>query len=185
MSETVERDRPTAFVPLVFPPWLRWGQRSGASIDNDALAAVYPDHRHYRRFVVNDADGTIETRLVGEHFRCGWCGGVCAGRRTSWCSAECREQFYRVWSWGAVAQYVRERDGDVCRRCGTTDPGVPKGNRYHAWDVDHVMPVADGGTDDPENLRLVCATCHVAIGYEQRSARKHRDQQTLELEAAR
>jgi hypothetical protein len=43
------------------------------------------------------------------------------------------------------------------------------------WEVDHVIPVKDGGTDNPANLRLVCHDCHVAIGYEQRAARKGRE----------
>lgn len=28
------------------------------------------------------------------------------------------------------------------------------------WEVDHIVSVIDGGTDDPANLRLLCAPCH-------------------------
>jgi 5-methylcytosine-specific restriction endonuclease McrA len=28
------------------------------------------------------------------------------------------------------------------------------------WEVDHIVSVVDGGTDDPANLRLLCAPCH-------------------------
>lgn len=41
-----------------------------------------------------------------------------------------------------------------------------------AWNVDHILPVLDGGTDDPANLRLLCKRCHIAVGYEQRAARR-------------
>lgn len=28
------------------------------------------------------------------------------------------------------------------------------------WEVDHIVSVVQGGTDDPANLRLLCAPCH-------------------------
>ena len=28
------------------------------------------------------------------------------------------------------------------------------------WEVDHIVAVEDGGTDDPANLRLLCKRCH-------------------------
>ena len=28
------------------------------------------------------------------------------------------------------------------------------------WEVDHILPVIEGGTDDPANLRLLCVPCH-------------------------
>lgn len=169
---------PIAFVALEFPPWLRWGQRRGAFIDNEALAAVYPDHkRHVRRGP--DAEGAFTFVLVGAVRRCGWCGGECQGRRTAWCSDVCADRFYRVWSWGQVAKYVRERDGHRCTRCGTMQPGLPKNwNRGDAWDVDHIVSVRNGGTDDPANLRLLCADCHIVVGYEQRAAERPESAQT-------
>jgi hypothetical protein len=30
------------------------------------------------------------------------------------------------------------------------------------WEVDHIKAVSEGGTDDPANLRLLCAPCHHA-----------------------
>jgi 5-methylcytosine-specific restriction protein A len=44
------------------------------------------------------------------------------------------------------------------------------------WEVDHIKAIADGGTDDPTNLRLLCLPCH-----KQRTARWHQDR----AEAAR
>lgn len=28
------------------------------------------------------------------------------------------------------------------------------------WEVDHILAVIQGGTDDPQNLRLLCVPCH-------------------------
>ena len=43
----------------------------------------------------------------------------------------------------------RRRVG-VCQRCG----------RYGRATVYHVVPLSQGGTDDPDNLLLLCPTCH-------------------------
>lgn len=32
-----------------------------------------------------------------------------------------------------------------------------------AWEVDHILPCADGGTDIPSNLRLLCRACHLDV----------------------
>ena len=29
-----------------------------------------------------------------------------------------------------------------------------------AWDIDHILPVALGGTNKPENLQILCKPCH-------------------------
>lgn len=48
---------------------------------------------------------------------------------------------------------VLSRDGFTCRYCGAKAPDVP----LH---VDHVVPVALGGADAPENLVTACAPCN-------------------------
>lgn len=144
------------FVPLVFPPWTKWGQRRGIDLPQ-------PEGRgaNGRRF-------------------CRWCATEVPKRCTSWCSQRCSGFYLRVFTWEAVATYVRQRDR-VCQRCGTKHPGwKPTQTSYYGgahcdlkrwWEVDHIVPVVDGGTDDPANLRLLCHACHVAVGYEQRAAR--------------
>jgi 5-methylcytosine-specific restriction protein A len=66
--------------------------------------------------------------------------------------------------WPALRKFVIERD-KVCRECGTPHPAMtqPLGRVRVQWEVDHIVPVADGGTDDPENLRLLCRPCHVRV----------------------
>lgn len=48
---------------------------------------------------------------------------------------------------------ILRRDNHACRYCGATAPDVK-------LTVDHVVPVALGGTDDPTNLITACAGCN-------------------------
>lgn len=48
---------------------------------------------------------------------------------------------------------VLRRDGYACRYCGAKAPEV-------ALHVDHVVPVALGGSDDPSNLTASCEPCN-------------------------
>jgi 5-methylcytosine-specific restriction endonuclease McrA len=156
------------FQPLDFPPWATWGQRRGIIINRIG----WPRGKNNRRL-------------------CKWCRTEVPPRCSSFCSTPCREAFSWVWSWGAVTAYVKHRDSHTCVRCGTTDPPKPEGgrgwnSRTDPWDVDHIVPVADGGTDDPANLRLLCIPCHTAVGYEQRANRRDAQtgQQALPLDGA-
>ena len=31
-----------------------------------------------------------------------------------------------------------------------------------AWDIDHILPLALGGTNEPDNLQILCKPCHRA-----------------------
>lgn len=54
-----------------------------------------------------------------------------------------------------LRMFILERDGYVCAYC-STDKGP--------FDIDHIMPVCKGGTDDPENLTCACASCNRSKG---------------------
>ena len=56
---------------------------------------------------------------------------------------------------GHIRDLVFERDGEVCRYCG--DVAGP----FH---IDHIEPVAHGGSNDPENLTVACAPCNLSKG---------------------
>lgn len=49
---------------------------------------------------------------------------------------------------------VLQRDDYTCRYCGGKPPAV-------VLDVDHIVPVRDGGTDDLDNLVAACVDCNV------------------------
>lgn len=40
------------------------------------------------------------------------------------------------------------------------------------WHVDHVVPLADGGEDDPCNMQALCANCHASKTSEENMLRK-------------
>ncbi|MFE7744471.1 HNH endonuclease [Nocardia sp. NPDC057455] len=48
---------------------------------------------------------------------------------------------------------ILRRDGNTCRYCGASAPDVE-------ITVDHVVPVALGGSDEPSNLVAACADCN-------------------------
>ncbi|AYO83598.1 HNH endonuclease [Methylobacterium brachiatum] len=49
---------------------------------------------------------------------------------------------------------VLERDGYACQCCGARAPNV-------TLQVDHIKAVANGGSDEEENLRALCVTCNL------------------------
>ena len=49
---------------------------------------------------------------------------------------------------------ILKRDGFTCQYCGASAPRV----ELH---VDHVIPVAAGGTNDPDNLVSACRDCNL------------------------
>jgi 5-methylcytosine-specific restriction endonuclease McrA len=52
--------------------------------------------------------------------------------------------------WKATRAHVRERDGNACRHCGAT----------FRLSVHHIVPARYGGSDDVDNLVLLCSGCH-------------------------
>lgn len=50
---------------------------------------------------------------------------------------------------------IATRDGRVCRLCKAS-----RGKTYAWLHLDHITPLADGGTADEDNLQLICPDCH-------------------------
>lgn len=60
---------------------------------------------------------------------------------------------------------VLERDGWRCRQCGIPTPRDRRGTKApDAPEVDHVVPLCAGGTNDPANLQCLCKRCNQAKG---------------------
>lgn len=71
---------------------------------------------------------------------------------------------------------VLERDGHRCRYCGRTADEV-------AIDVDHVVPIREGGSDDLENLVAACVDCN--MGKSGHPLRAHVDADARALPSTR
>ena len=103
---------------------------------------------------------------------CKWCGKPLSGRRTSYCCKEHSREYNNitVWNRGRDPYSLRilYRDNFSCRKCG----------EFHAFrnefgiiipiddgklHVHHILPVSEGGGDEPENLMTLCVECHREI----------------------
>ena len=65
-------------------------------------------------------------------------------------SPEARRRRRRAKPTEAQKKAIYERNGYACVVCGSEDDLT----------VDHIIPVAKGGTKDPDNLRTLCAVCN-------------------------
>lgn len=90
-------------------------------------------------------------------------------------------------SWRKKAFYrIAARDGLACAVCGVgnrklcvvagqnvTEEGHPFSWVYFrtSLELEHVLPLHLGGTNDDDNLRLLCAPCHRAKTSAEQSAR--------------
>lgn len=72
-------------------------------------------------------------------------------------SAKARQARYRERrgltesQWSVLRAQIIERDGEVCGYCAK--PATPPF-------VDHMVPLAKGGSNDPENLIVACGPCN-------------------------
>ena len=69
---------------------------------------------------------------------------------------------------GVRAQVLR-RDGWQCRGCGWSPgdyiPSAPTGRPlYRGLEIDHVHPRSRGGSDDIDNLQVLCTSCNTRKG---------------------
>ena len=57
---------------------------------------------------------------------------------------------------------ILERNGYTCQMCGAGpgDPDPVNAGRKTRLHIDHVTPRAQGGTDDDDNLRVLCSACN-------------------------
>ena len=52
---------------------------------------------------------------------------------------------------------ILKRDRNTCKGCGARAPDVE-------LEVDHIVPVSRGGSDEPSNLKTLCKGCNIGKG---------------------
>lgn len=67
--------------------------------------------------------------------------------------------------WRRKRDEVLRRDGYLCK----CDDCVAENRLLIAHEVDHIVPKAEGGTDDPSNLRAINRDCHRAKSAKERA----------------
>lgn len=140
--------------------------------------------------------GTVRHCTLGgaDHYRrqTGWQKGTCTWCRAAtksgvkWCSDACILAYLAVNNPHdrRVRVEVWKRDGGACRGCARVlrhvEAPAELWRRYQwwnwppaeRWDLDHVVPVAEGGGAlGMGNLQVLCRTCHKAKTAEQAARR--------------
>lgn len=66
------------------------------------------------------------------------------------------------------------RDGGVCRVC-------KEDVREYAWDIDHILALCDGGTNEDSNLQLLCCNCHAVKTRTENIERAEKNRESVKL----
>lgn len=117
---------------------------------------------------------------------CRWCFSPVTPPRRTWCSKDCVDDANTRRNWKVIVDEIRKRD-QVCQICGGTSyrggstyreqkgyEDIPYRDRplstmlSEYFEVDHIIAVHEGGTDHPDNLRLLCRGCHKEVTAEQK-----------------
>jgi hypothetical protein len=88
--------------------------------------------------------------------RCPWCGQEGKGLDEKiglFCSIECINKYHFFSLKTRARRAVRVRDGGKCALCGKTCS-------RKEWDIDHIVPLSQGGRHEMSNLRTLCKECH-------------------------
>ena len=140
---------------------------------------------------------------------CRWCGTAIVhesgphrgepNRRRRWHPA-CVDEYNQSDPREARRQ-IRKRDRGICAQCGCDTQALKREVRGRGraarlralgfrvrgslWDLDHVVPLIDGGTHNPENLQTLCNPCHrkkTADEARRRAERRNEDTEKEVLE---
>lgn len=90
--------------------------------------------------------------LTRERF-CDKCGG-----NTGWHTTSRHERGYGS-DWDKTTKRIRQRDHHLCQEC-LREGVVNDVSGNHRGQVDHIIPKEQGGTDDDDNLELLCNDHH-------------------------
>lgn len=140
---------------------------------------------------------------------CRQCQTEVAPPRRTFCSKACVDT-WMIRTGSRVVVHVRRRDRGVCAICRldcealrrdlkklqTTHPlgtrrhaieefrhrhGIPRHRHGRLWDIDHVVPVSEGGGDSTlSNLRTLCLKCHREVTKELMARLRQKKREAVE-----
>lgn len=84
------------------------------------------------------------------------------GRPRIYCSNTCKQTAYDGRKWGYNREEIVAEHGDVCYLCQSVVNLAGRGPQAPC--VDHVLPLAAGGNNHIENLRIVHLVCNLRKG---------------------
>ena len=131
--------------------------------------------------------------------QCRQCSKEVHPPRRTFCSQACVD-LWVVRTGSGMARFIRKRDKGVCALCRLdcqalkrqykklltkqarvafkVQHGIPASRTIRFWDVDHIVPVVEGGgSSGPDNLRTLCIPCHRRVTRElsQKRARARKE----------
>lgn len=110
-----------------------------------------------------------------ETLHCKWCGKPLTGRRTSYCCDEHKKSYNDIAVWhrnrDSYSLRILYRDNFTCQNCGEfhafkNEYGIYLPSDDGNLNVHHILPVSQGGGDEPENLITLCKNCHKKLHKE-------------------
>ena len=120
--------------------------------------------------------------------QCRQCSQEVQPPRKTFCCQKCVD-LWVVRTGSGMARFMRKRDKGICALCGLdcqalkrqykkllikqsrvdfkVKHGIPANRSGRFWDIDHIVPVVEGGGDSGlENLRCLCIPCHRRVTRE-------------------
>lgn len=120
---------------------------------------IYPKRVRWTTDFAYYTDHKRERRIVYGHFKLHGQKIYVGARPTEILPSKVRDSLTAKTRWAVLT-----RDKFACVACGAT----PKdGAKLH---VDHVVPVSRGGTNEMENLRVLCQMCNAGRGNQYENA---------------
>lgn len=89
----------------------------------------------------------------------------------------CKRHFKNLWlDQMGKCEYCGETERFICRKGGVSGSFLDGDLVQFVWltsslEIDHIQPLHRGGSNDPDNLQLLCVDCHKAKSARERSDR--------------
>lgn len=140
----------------------------------ESLESKEPFLEVRRRFVIDTEKlkGYVRSKENARANRtCAFCGTPIYDKRKIFCNFRCRRGFHRkyrfyVITWRQIRYRVFRRDAWTCVKC----------NRRRAREVDHIVPLADGGSEfELDNCQSLCRACHLEKTIREMRVRRERE----------